>query len=153
MPTPTKLERKHPLALCELCELKDKPCALTTGPANAKIAVVSRSPGYNEALAGKAFTGPSGKVLNHLLELQGVSRDDVLATNVVLCQTDEVSENAASCCSARLESDVQRAETVIAAGSEAARALLGAAASVSSDRGYPHIRQLPDGSRQRVIVK
>src|SRR5712675_1617738 len=95
-------DRKHPLALCHKCPLKDRPHAATTGPADAKIAVVSRSPGYYEAQSGKSFSGPSGKVLDHLLEIHGVSRSEVLATNAVLCQSDGTESGfavALECCS------------------------------------------------------
>lgn len=154
---------KAPYAQCDICPLKDKPCALTTGPADADIAVVSRSPGFNEAMSGKAFAGPSGKVLNHLLTLQGVAREEVLTTNVVLCQTDSLEGDlweAVRACTPRLEAEIARAGTVIAAGAEAARALLGDAVRVGADRGYPHVRDLElihgtqefEGKTQRVII-
>lgn len=156
----TKIKRKHPLAICEACPLAQQPCAGSSGPADAKLAVVSRSPGHYEALNSKVFSGPSGKVLDHLLHLQGVSREDVLATNVVLCQVPEsmatekaaVPEQAVIACSARLEADIAKAETVIAAGSEAVRALLGSSTSIARDRGYVHFRQTSQLSKQRVIV-
>lgn len=154
------MERKHPLAECETCPLADRPCGKSTGPENAKIAVVSRSPGYYEALNGKVFSGPSGKVLDHLLHAQGVSRDDVFATNVVLCEVPEelqsgevtIPEKAVRACSKRLEADIAKAETVIAAGAEAVRSLLGATTSVSRDRGYVHERMTTHVPQQRVIV-
>lgn len=158
-----QVKRKHPLAVCEACPLVDSPCAGSSGPVDAKLAVVSRSPGHYEALNNKVFSGPSGKVLDHLLHLQGVDRDEVFATNVVLCQVPEsmvtdkvtVPERAVVACSARLAADVSTAETVIAAGAEATRALLGPATSVYRDRGYPHERLVINKSgtkTQRVIV-
>src|SRR5687767_916664 len=122
----TKLP-KAPYALCGQCPFKDRPFAKTTGPADAKLAIVSRSPGYHEALNGKSFFGPSGKVLDHLLALQGVDRKEVLATNVVLCQSDGDEPGfgmAAACCQPRLEAEIAGCETVIAAGSEAVKTLL-----------------------------
>lgn len=148
---------KAPYALCDKCPLKDRPLAKSDGPADAKLAIVSRSPGQYEALNGKVFSGPSGKVLDHLLELQGVNRTDVLATNVVLCQSDGTEPGfglAVACCAPRLDAELKGTETVIAAGREAAGALLGDGTSVSGSRGYVHFRDSTDDTsfQQRVIV-
>jgi len=122
--------------------------------------VVSRSPGHYEALSGKSFTGPSGKVLDHLLATHGVSRDEVLATNVVLCQSDGQESGfalAQACCETRLDSELSVADTVIACGSEAVYGVLGAS-NIAQNRGYVHFRQIADGPEgahtrlQRVIV-
>jgi uracil-DNA glycosylase family 4 len=157
-------KRKHPLAICEKCPFADRAFAATTGPKDAKVAVVSRSPGYVEAQSGKSFSGMSGRVLNHLLEVHGQPRDEVLATNVVLCQSGSPSEEAgnsfalaAACCEPRLEADIAGASTVIACGVEAAQAVTGVS-NIARNRGYVHDRVAvsPNGSGsehlQRVIV-
>jgi len=148
---PTKIRRKHPDAKCEECPLYKEPCAPTDGPADAKIAVVSRSPGYYEGLKGKPFTGLSGKVLDHLLNMNGVRRRDVLATNVVLCQSDAPPLEAIRACSPRLQRELEYADTIIAAGSEAAKELAGLN-SLTGSRGYPHRRVTDSGRTQRVII-
>src|SRR5215472_2695871 len=151
----TEVKRKHPLAICEKCPFKNRSYAATTGPLDAKVAVVSRSPGHYEALAGRSFTGPSGRVLDHLLSTHGVSRDEVLATNVVLCQSDGTDKGfplAQACCEPRLASEIESADTVIACGSEAVYGVLGET-SIGRNRGYVHFREV--GSfplKQRVIV-
>jgi uracil-DNA glycosylase family 4 len=153
---------KAPYAICDKCPLKDRPVALTTGPKDAKVAVVSRSPGHYEAIQGESFSGPSGKVLDHLLALQGKTRADVLATNVVLCQSDGNEPGfgmALECCRPRLEAEIADCETVIACGVEAAYAINNDP-NISRNRGYVHYRDLSDvhgtdalvGVRQRVIV-
>ena len=78
------MKPKAPHALCDKCPFKDRDFAATTGPKDADIAVVSRSPGYYESLAGKSFAGPSGKVLDHLLKIHGVVRNDIITTNVAI---------------------------------------------------------------------
>src|SRR5215467_9096707 len=146
--------RKHPLAVCEACPLQNRPYAATTGPLTARFAVVSRSPGMHESMQGKAFSGPSGKVLDHLLQLQGLSRDDVLATNVVLCQSDGSEEGwgrAMACCSPRLDNEIQNAETVIACGREAA-GWIASAPNITANRGYVHYRDNGVLQNQRIIV-
>jgi uracil-DNA glycosylase family 4 len=141
---------KAPHALCHMCPFKDRAFARSTGPADAEIAVVSRSPGYYEALNGKSFSGPSGKVLDHLLELHGTSRERVLATNVVLCQSDGQESGfgmAQACCQPRLEAEIADATTIIAAGGEAVRGFLGES-NIARNRGYPHINE----NGQRIVV-
>ena len=161
MATTVEVKRKHPLAICEKCPFYDRAFAATTGPADAKVAVVSRSPGVREAQMGKSFSGMSGRVLNHLLEIHGTPRDAVLATNVVLCQSGSPSEEkgnsfalAAACCEPRLEADIAPADTVIACGTEAVSGLTGAS-NIARNRGYVHDRvSTVDGKEklQRVIV-
>ena len=145
---------KAPYALCDKCPFKDRSFSRTTGPEDAKIAVVSRSPGHFESLAGKSFSGPAGRVLDHLLQLHGVKRDEVLATNVVLCKSDGNEKGfglAQACCAPRLESEIGEADTVIAAGREAAWGVIGEA-NIGMNRGYVHHRDSEAGKDQRVIV-
>lgn len=150
-------EGKAPYALCYKCPYKNKAFAKTTGPANAKLAIVSRSPGYNEAMQGKSFAGPAGKVLDHLLNSQGLTRDQVLVTNVVLCESpgpeDPQWNNAVACCAPRLHSELGNCETIIAAGSEASKELVDDFTTIASSRGYVHDEiHSGSGKHQRLIV-
>src|SRR6478735_775033 len=103
------IKRKHPDAICEECPLYNKPCAKTTAPRNPTTAFVSRSPGHHEAMAGRPFSGPSGDVLTYLLKENGVDRDDILLTNVVLCAPDagKVPPEAIKACAPRLHSELR----------------------------------------------
>lgn len=49
----------------------------------AKIMFIGEAPGKNEALTGRPFVGASGKVLNKMLEVIGLDRNDVYVTNIV----------------------------------------------------------------------
>lgn len=142
--------RKHPDACCEVCPLQSKPAAFTQGPPNATVAVVSRSPGYSEALTGKCFQGPAGDVLDHLLKLNGVKREDILVTNTVLCATDagKVPPEAIKACAPRLEQELKGTTLVIAAGSEAVNLLLGRGA-IEKYRGYRIVRE---GSERTYVA-
>jgi uracil-DNA glycosylase family 4 len=108
--------RKHPLAECEVCPLQNARCAPTHGPQDAKIVIVSRSPGKADVLNGKPMSSTSGKILQSLLVDNGYDRKQVKVTNVVLCRCDEVPGAAIECCRPRLEADLESAETIIAAG-------------------------------------
>lgn len=129
--------RKHPAALCEQCPLYGRPTAPSQIPQNPVAAVVSRSPGYHEGLAGKPFSGPSGKVLNHLLAMNGVSRHEVMVTNTVLCAPPEgkVPPEAIKACAPRLKEELTGIPLVVACGSEAVGELCGRG-SIDRFRGY-----------------
>lgn len=130
--------RKHPLADCENCPLKDCGYVPTQFPETTpQVALVSRSPAPKDVIHGKPFSGPSGKVLDHLLKLNGVSRKEVLVTNVVLCSPPEgeVPPEAIKACSTRLKEELGNIPTTIAAGSEACGSLIGGG-TINSLRGY-----------------
>ena len=153
MSTPESMPPKAPHAICHKCPLAGRSFAATTGPPQARTAVVSRSPGYYEGLNGKSFSGPSGKVLDHLLQLHGVERKDILATNAVLCQSDGTEQGfglAIQCCQPRLEDEIKDCDTIIAAGREAAWAVAGES-NISANRGYIHDRAGATHT-QRVVI-
>src|SRR5678816_4773181 len=101
---------------------------------NSDAIMVSRSPGYHEAMSGKPFTGPSGKVLDHFLKENGTSRDEIRLTNVVLCAPNgpKVPKEAIKACKPRLDSELQDAGLIIAAGAEAIAAVFGKPRSIQS---------------------
>lgn len=123
MATPQNNVRKHPLAKCEECPLADAPMVPSSGPADAKVAFVSRSPGKHDVYTGKPFGGPSGKVLDHLLNKYGIGREKIITTNVVLCKTDDPPLQAIKSCKLRLEEEIKDCDLVIAGGTEAVTAL------------------------------
>ena len=53
------------------------------GPSNAKIAIVGEAPGREEVAKGKPFIGPSGRLLDKLLERAKIERRKCYVTNVV----------------------------------------------------------------------
>lgn len=147
--TPT--QRKHPLAKCEECPLQKEPCALTSGPEDSKVAFVSRSPGKHDVKGGRPFAGPSGQVLDHLLGKYGVTRSQILTTNVVLCQSDDPPKEAIKACKLRLEAEIVNCELVIAGGAEATAALT-RYKGVQRARGFATQRSNINGRKQRVVV-
>jgi DNA polymerase-1 len=149
--TQRQISRKHPLAECESCPLWKADCATTTGPPDAKVAIVSRSPGKYDVQHGKPFTGPSGKVLDHLLKQNGLTREEVITTNVVLCETDDPPKEAIKACSTRLYSEIESCETIIAAGTEAVNLLTGYK-TLHEARGFHHNRTSRRGTNQRVVA-
>lgn len=114
--------------------------APTAGPLDAKYAIVSRSPGKADVRKKMPFGGKSGEIIQYLLNLYGVKREEVLTTNVVLCEYDGTPpREAMEACAPRLQAELSGVDTIIAAGSEAVGQLLGAR-SMDRIRGYVHGR-------------
>lgn len=143
--------KKHPLADCQNCPLVDAKMCPTSGPADAKVAFVSRSPGKHDVRGGAPFTGPSGQVLDHLLNKHGVKREEIITTNVVLCQTDDPPLAAIKSCRPRLEAEIANVELIIAGGVEATAGLT-KYRSISRARGFSVSRTSVSGKAQRVVV-
>jgi uracil-DNA glycosylase family 4 len=55
------------------------------GDPHADLMFVGEAPGFHEDRQGLPFVGPSGQLLNRLLEGIGLRREDVYITNVVRC--------------------------------------------------------------------
>lgn len=53
------------------------------GPAAAEVVFVGEAPGASEDAAGRAFVGSAGKLLDGLLAVAGLHREEVYVTNVV----------------------------------------------------------------------
>jgi uracil-DNA glycosylase family 4 len=66
-----------------------EPCETCTnfvpgeGPAPAEIMVVGEAPGASEDEQGRPFIGRAGRLLDELLEVAGLKREDVFITNVL----------------------------------------------------------------------
>ncbi len=53
------------------------------GDPDADLVFIGEAPGKNEDLQGKPFVGAAGRFLNEMLEMIGLTRDDVYITNIV----------------------------------------------------------------------
>lgn len=63
------------------------------GNPNADIAIVGEAPGEHEQKSGKPFVGPSGHLLNQLLQQAGITRSECWVTNVVKTEPPKVIKN------------------------------------------------------------
>jgi uracil-DNA glycosylase family 4 len=102
------------------------------GPEKAKIFIIGEGPGQKEAIAGIPFYGPSGQLLNKVLEISGTRRGDVYVTNAVLCapmpagvKASKPQPAAIAACSARLRAEIEEVdpEVIIAVGATSSTAL------------------------------
>jgi uracil-DNA glycosylase len=53
------------------------------GSATASVVIVGEAPGANEDAQGRPFVGRAGAILDELLAVAGLAREDVFITNVV----------------------------------------------------------------------
>lgn len=126
------LPNKHPLANCADCPLNIHNAKFVPSvvPEKAEVAFVGEAPGVKEARKGIPFTGPSGQLLDTVMNHHGIKREEVVLTNAVLCRPPDNStppKSAITACRPRLESELREAgvKTVVALGNSAAESLLG----------------------------
>lgn len=125
------VERKHPWANCEDCPFGNKGGYVPTlNPKPvSKVAIIGEAPGAYEAAYGIPFTGPSGDLLNQVLNHHNLNRSTVMISNSVLCRpdkNDDPPKAALACCASRLHREIMEsgADTIIALGKSAAHSLL-----------------------------
>jgi len=72
---------------CSRCRLSEtrRNAICGQGKRNARLMLIAQAPGENEDREGKMFIGPSGKVLDELLEASGVKREEIYMTNLIKC--------------------------------------------------------------------
>ncbi len=72
---------------CKKCRLWETRTHALPGEDNvfSKLMIIAQAPGFTEDKKGKMFVGPSGKKLDELLEIAGITRDDIFMTNLLRC--------------------------------------------------------------------
>jgi uracil-DNA glycosylase family 4 len=144
--------RKHPNAECENCDL------LSTGAfvpsrfpdsGDAQYAVVGEAPGFNEAVRGEPFIGPSGKLLDKVLGHHGIERKNLLLTNACLCRPEgnaTPTPQAIRSCRPRLMAELEQLQPkrVLALGASAADSLMKSKQPITKRR-VGNARPSPDG--------
>lgn len=145
--------RKHPKSKCEECPYQKGtafvPSQIPLG--DIKVVVMGEAPGPQEAKIGIPFMGPSGAILDRVLEYNGIKRAQALVTNVCLCRphgpTEVPPKAAIAACRERLHAEIlsSGAETIIAVGNTAAHEVLSDSRTISKLRvGPPRTSKLAD---------
>lgn len=70
---------------CDLCQSRTH-AVPGEGPDNAEVMFIGEAPGFYEDQQGQPFVGPAGKLLDQLLALAGLRRQDVYITNIIKCR-------------------------------------------------------------------
>lgn len=122
-------DRKHPLAICEECPFYEQGGYVPTLNLNPQsgLAVVGEAPGSYEAVHGIPFTGPSGRLLNQVLNHHGIRREDVMLTNIAACRPPDNADPpkaAVAACKPRLDAELAGVSRILAVGGIAASNLI-----------------------------
>lgn len=127
-------------ARCDECPLKGSTPVFPEPPksAKARLIVVGEGPGRKEEIQGRPFIGPSGALLDTVLQEAGLRREDIWVTNATLCrpETDKEGDKAAECCAPRLLREVCAVDApVLTLGKSATKSVLGVG-SIQLARGF-----------------
>jgi uracil-DNA glycosylase len=144
---PTELEAVAAEAAgCTRCRLNESRTQVVFGQGdpNADLMFVGEAPGFHEDRQGLPFVGPSGQLLNRLLEGIGLRRQDVYICNVVKSRPpknrDPLPDEIAAC-RPWLDAQIRLVDpkVVVTLGNFAARTLLETTTGISRLRGrtYP----------------
>jgi DNA polymerase len=138
---------------CSLCHAATQ-TVFGEGPRDARVVLVGEQPGDEEDRVGTPFVGPAGKVLDAALATAGVDRQSLYVTNAVKHFKHELrgkrrihqrpAAEDVKACSGWLEAELRaiRPAVIVALGSTAAQALLGARFPLRSERGRVHAHPL-----------
>lgn len=129
---------------CRLAESRTK-VVFCSGDDHAPLMFIGEGPGRDEDLAGEAFVGRSGRLLEQLAQEElGRTRAEFYIANVVKCRPPanrDPKEDEVAACSHFLDGqlEVVAPRVVITLGNFATRALLGTTDGITKLRGrtYP----------------
>ena len=144
---PTELEAVAAEAAgCTRCRLYQSRTQVVFGQGDphADLMFVGEAPGFHEDRQGVPFVGPSGQLLNRLLEGIGLRRQDVYICNVVKSrppQNRDPLPDEIAACRPWLDAQVRLVDprVVVTLGNFAAKTLLETATGITRLRGqtYP----------------
>jgi uracil-DNA glycosylase family 4 len=143
------IELYHQTADCTRCPLAATRTNVVFGAGNADadLMFVGEAPGAEEDRQGLPFVGRAGALLNELLGVIGMTREDVFINNVLLCrppgnrdpQPDEIES-----CSPYLQTRIELIQPKVVAtlGNFATKLLTGSRTGITKVRGTPQVHVL-----------
>lgn len=134
---------------CRACHLWERGTQTVFGEGlrRSRLMLVGEQPGDREDLEGRPFVGPSGGLLDRVLDDAGIPRDEAFVTNVVkhfkwvrrgdrrLHKTPNAREIGACLPWLEAEIEVVEPEVLVCLGATASKALLGSGFRVTRNRG------------------
>jgi uracil-DNA glycosylase family 4 len=143
---PTELEAVAAEAAgCTRCRLSQSRTQVVFGQGDphADLMFVGEAPGFHEDRQGVPFVGPSGQLLNRLLEGIGLRRQDVYIANVVMSrppQNRDPLPDEIAACRPWLDAQVRLVDpkVVVTLGNFAAKTLLETTTGITRLRGRVH---------------
>ena len=87
-------ELKQECLSCQACELCKTRTQVVFGVGNpeAEVLFIGEAPGKNEDEQGEPFVGRGGKLLDDMLAMIGLQRENIYITNSVKCRPPENRE-------------------------------------------------------------
>lgn len=142
---------KEQWAACQKCPLhaSRSKIVFSDGPETAEVMIIGEGPGATEDELGKPFTGPAGLLFEKILASVQLKRNDCYWTNAVRCRPPgnrtPLAKELNACRPLLLaEVDLIKPKVIIAAGSTAAKTLLGLQGSMASVAGkFAKVRGIP----------
>jgi uracil-DNA glycosylase family 4 len=143
---PTELEAVAAEAAgCTRCRLHQSRTQVVFGQGDphADLMFVGEAPGFHEDRQGLPFVGPSGQLLNRLLEGIGLRREDVYVCNVVKSrppQNRDPQPDEIAACRPWLDAQIRLVDpkVVVTLGNFAAKTLLETTTGITRLRGRTH---------------
>ena len=82
----TELEKTcHNCTKCGLCETRNN-VVFGVGPRNADVMFIGEGPGEQEDLKGEPFVGAAGMLLDDMLSIIDLSRENCYIANIIKCR-------------------------------------------------------------------
>ena len=143
---PTELEAVAAEAAgCTRCRLHQSRTQVVFGQGDphADLMFVGEAPGFHEDRQGLPFVGPSGQLLNRLLEGIGLRREDVYICNTVKSrppQNRDPQPDEIAACRPWLDAQIRLVDpkVVVTLGNFAAKTLLETTTGITRLRGRTH---------------
>jgi uracil-DNA glycosylase len=116
----SRIDFSKGLQNCKLCELHKTRLNTLAGEGNRKadLMLIAQAPGELEDKANKIFIGPSGAMLDKLLNHVKISRDEIYITNLIKCilpQNRRPKQKEIDTCSKYLDVEIAEIEPKIIA--------------------------------------
>ena len=132
---------------CPLAKQGRKSIVFGQGDPNAKLMLVGEGPGKDEDLKGEPFVGRAGKLLNKLLEILKISREEIFISNTVKCRPPcnrlPLPSETSICINLLLDAQIKiiRPTVICTLGSCASNNLLDQDIKITKVRGQQFKRQ------------
>ena len=112
---------------CSLSAFRTK-IVMPDGNLDSDVVFVGEAPGENEDLTGRPFVGRSGKLLEKMMNGEGIERKDVMITNTVKCRPPgnrDPTKEEMDACRPFLEHELKGRKVIVGLGKTACRDMIG----------------------------
>ena len=124
---------------CGLCETRNH-VVFGVGPKDADVMFVGEGPGEQEDLKGEPFVGPAGKLLDDMMSIIDLNRENSYIANIVKCRPPgnrDPYDNEQDACIDYLRNQVAliKPRVIVCLGRIAARRIISPDFRITKDHG------------------